>query len=207
MIVSCYLPNTQTLWSSALRALSNPDQQPDTARMPEFMRTQAFGLATANTQLGSWTELRHDTILYVKQGFGYRTLCGYPAGYVDPRVAFWQAMRDMIQRMRSVLGAHLNGIEQYIAHLTRFDSTIASPHEIATAQLNRTPRTDAQTLFLKSVVTKHETQGSGARTWYEGWYPKLFMSSRSEEFLREEYIVADVFTDPSCMSVRGVSVR
>ena len=34
------------------------------AKYPEVMRTRAWGHKTLNTQLASWAELRHDTILY-----------------------------------------------------------------------------------------------------------------------------------------------
>ena len=36
-------------------------------RYPAFMRTQAWARKDIHTALGSWTELKHDTILYAKQ--------------------------------------------------------------------------------------------------------------------------------------------
>ena len=42
-------------------------------------------MKTLTTQLASWTHLRHDTLLYVKQSYSARTACVYPAGYVEPR--------------------------------------------------------------------------------------------------------------------------
>ena len=55
---------------------------------PAFMQTQAWTRKDLNTALGSWTELKHDTILYAKQvmaemggGPGDETP---PHGYVEP---------------------------------------------------------------------------------------------------------------------------
>ena len=59
---------------------------------PEAMRTRAWAMKTLNTQLASWTELRHDTLLYVQQSYTMPMLCGYPAGFVEPRPEFWQRM-------------------------------------------------------------------------------------------------------------------
>jgi len=37
-------------------------------------------MKTLNTQLASWTELRHDTVLYAKQPYTASVLCSYPDG-------------------------------------------------------------------------------------------------------------------------------
>ena len=37
-----------------------------------------------NTQLGSWAELRHDTLLYAKQSYTGIPACEYPDVYVEP---------------------------------------------------------------------------------------------------------------------------
>lgn len=57
------------------------------ARYPVFMQTQAWTRKDLHTALGSWTELKHDTILYAKQvmaelgGGGPEEI---PQGYVEP---------------------------------------------------------------------------------------------------------------------------
>ncbi len=37
-----------------------------------------------STQLASWAELRHDTVLYAKQSYTNAALCAYPDAYVSP---------------------------------------------------------------------------------------------------------------------------
>jgi hypothetical protein len=77
---------TQNLYWSWLYAFQ-PVIAPKDDRFPEFMRTQAWTRKDLNTSLGSWTELKHDTILYAKQvmaemggGPGEEP----PHGYVEP---------------------------------------------------------------------------------------------------------------------------
>jgi hypothetical protein len=50
-----------------------------------------------NTQLASWTELRHDNLLYAKPSYTSGFACSYPCGYVEPMPQFFQSMRTMGQ--------------------------------------------------------------------------------------------------------------
>lgn len=63
---------------------------------PSFMTNQAWTDKSLNTALGSWAELRHDTILYAKQSAAE---CGgdgeeppMPKGYVEPNVEFYNRL-------------------------------------------------------------------------------------------------------------------
>src|SRR6185369_13806541 len=73
-------------WLACLRELSTPTTD---AKYPEAARTRAWAMKTLNTQLASWTQLRHDTVLYVKQSYTAEVTCFYPAGYVEPVPQFW----------------------------------------------------------------------------------------------------------------------
>jgi len=57
---------TQNLYWSWLYALQ-PLLEPKGAQYPAFMQTQAWTRKDLHTALSSWTELKHDTILYAKQ--------------------------------------------------------------------------------------------------------------------------------------------
>ena len=64
---------------------------------PTFMQTAAWRDKELTTALASWTELRHDTILYAKQSYGMATT-GMPApepevvGYVEPVPEFYNRL-------------------------------------------------------------------------------------------------------------------
>jgi hypothetical protein len=77
---------TQNLYWSWLHSL-RPVIDVKDERYPAFMRTPAWLHKDLHTALGSWTELKHDTILYAKQA--YPMLAAMPPqapvrGYVEP---------------------------------------------------------------------------------------------------------------------------
>jgi hypothetical protein len=62
---------------------------------PEFMKGEAWQTKGLVTALGSWTELRHDTLLYAKQSYaelgggpGDEAIPPVPKGYVEPNMDF-----------------------------------------------------------------------------------------------------------------------
>ena len=82
--------NLYNLWLGALRALS-PGRRPAPGQAPRPARGGAhrgLGRRVLNTQLASWAELRHDTILYAKQSYTGGVACEFPDAYVDPYPAF-----------------------------------------------------------------------------------------------------------------------
>lgn len=78
-------------WLNAIRTLS---QSTNSEAYPTAMRSDAWADKNLNTQLGSWTQLRHDNILYVKPPFSPTMVCEYPAGYVEPYPDFYAAISD-----------------------------------------------------------------------------------------------------------------
>ncbi len=96
---------TQNLYWSWLYAFQ-PIIQVKDARYPAFMQTRAWTLKDLNTALGSWTELKHDTILYAKQvmaemgGGGPETP---PHGYVEPNPEAYARLLALAQMTYSGL--------------------------------------------------------------------------------------------------------
>src|SRR4030095_6457757 len=54
-------------------------------------------MRTLNTQLASYTELKHDTVLYAKQPYTAIFVCEYPAGFVEPVPEFWRRMKEIAE--------------------------------------------------------------------------------------------------------------
>jgi hypothetical protein len=77
---------------------------------PDFMRDPAWRTQKLNTHLGSWTELRHDTILYAKQS--YTLEAGAPSyykdpeerGYVEPIEGFYPRLIELTEDTKARLG-------------------------------------------------------------------------------------------------------
>src|SRR5262249_31929779 len=89
-----------TLWLGSLRALSPTAELADTkaAGLPSVTATDTWGRRMINPQLASWAELRHDTILYVKQSYTSGVVCVFPDAYVDPYPEFYAALVRFAER-------------------------------------------------------------------------------------------------------------
>jgi hypothetical protein len=90
-------------WLYALQPMLKPiesDKVPGCLRSQEWLRKQ---LATS---LGSWAELRHDTILYVKQSYTptAESAAPMPHYYVEPQPEVFRRMAKMVLKMRKELG-------------------------------------------------------------------------------------------------------
>ena len=98
--------NLYSGWLYTLAALAKPEARD--GRFPAFMRTPAWSRKELLTALGSWTELRHDTLLYAKQvmaEMGGGEEPEHPRGYVEPNLALWARLLELEQQTRAVLKA------------------------------------------------------------------------------------------------------
>lgn len=98
--------NASTQWMSALKTIADKPQH-----APYFMLTPEWDKKSLNAMLGSWTELKHDAILYAKQPMGAE--CGGAGppdpivkGYVEPNIQFWQKAIDLLKENKKILTTH-----------------------------------------------------------------------------------------------------
>ena len=179
-------------WLQAIRAL-NPSTT--NAVFPEPMRTEAWLDKTMNTQLASWAELRHDTLLYAKQSYTGGIACMYPDGYVEPYPDFYAALADYAARA----GDQLREVpfetdwikERVLDYFATLQSTMGKLEALARKELAE-ERFDGDDLaFLEELV--HMDPGCGDPS-YTGWYPDLFFGGTDlhKDF---EPTIADVHTD------------
>lgn len=83
-------------WMETLMVLQKSDKN-----YPGFMQTDAWKIKGLNSALASWAELKHDAILYAEQPMAAE--CGgggLPTpevmGYVEPNLAFWKQLQEMV---------------------------------------------------------------------------------------------------------------
>ena len=96
---------TQNLYWSWLYALQ-PVFAEKGSQYPAFMQTEAWARKDLQTALGSWTELKHDTILYAKQvmaEMGGGPNENPPKGYVEPNPEAYARLRALAEMTRSGL--------------------------------------------------------------------------------------------------------
>jgi hypothetical protein len=73
---------------------------------PDFMKSRVWARKSLNAALGSWTELRHDTILYAKQSVTAEGEGGEEPrspGYVEPYPAFYAKIAELATTLREGL--------------------------------------------------------------------------------------------------------
>ncbi|MGD0610809.1 MAG: DUF3160 domain-containing protein [Anaerolineales bacterium] len=96
---------TQNLYWSWLYSFQ-PLLTPKDNRYPPFMQTQAWARKDLQTALASWTELKHDTILYAKQvmaEMGGGAPENIPHGYVEPDPEAYARLLALAQMTESGL--------------------------------------------------------------------------------------------------------
>jgi hypothetical protein len=212
--------NLYASWLALLRELSKPTTDP---QFPEAMRSRAWAMKSLTTQLASWTELRHDTVLYAKQSYTSVPACSYPAGFVEPIPHFWKRFEKMALHAAALIektpypdylaeirfyefkdGKHVERTklekrdgkqlrERHVAFFRNFAAQTARLEELARKELAQREMSKDDLKFLDETV-QLARHGSGSAL-HGGWYPGLFYPGR-EECLKWGALVADVHTDP-----------
>ena len=187
-----------TFWLSALRELSGG--QYDATTLPAIARTEAWGRRLLNTQLASWAELRHNTVLYAKQSYTGMALCEYPDGYVDPYPGLFGRLRELgtmaVQRLATVLPSTSGTDSPAVSYFRTFTDVASRLESLANEELAGATRTQADLDFLNdAVVTKRQSVGCSSITVPSGWYAKLFYLS--DDALDSNPTVVDVHTQPT----------
>ncbi len=131
-------------WLDVLRRVVEPKPK----GYPSFMQAAAWQDKSLNTALGSWAELRHDTLLYAKQSTAE---CGEggedeenrpPRGYVEPDVKTYSRLRFLHTQLwkglkaRKLLSENLDGKCRDFDELLGFLVT-ASQKELQNQPLSR----------------------------------------------------------------------
>ncbi len=183
------------MWLKAIKTLS-PNSPAKRENLPLFMQTGAWGLEKMNTQLASWTELRHDNLLYAKQSYTSGDACFYPCGYVEPIPEFYRVLnrtaRIAIEKFKnlSTLTADNDRLFEYLEHLQNVTDTLLS---ISEKELSNTCLNNAEIAFIERLFM--EGGWSSGAVPPNGWYPELFYNV--DDILKNDFLVADYHTTPT----------
>jgi hypothetical protein len=128
---------TQNLYWSWLYALQ-PIFEPKGEQYPAFMQTQAWLRKDMQTALSSWTELKHDTILYAKQvmaemGGGPDEM---PKGYIEPNPEAYARLLALAEMTRTGLESRDLLDEVTRGNLDNLIEQLDFPLKAAQAELN-----------------------------------------------------------------------
>lgn len=190
--------NLYNRWLTALRALS-PATGEAAEGLPAIAQTEAWGRRILNTQLASWSQLRHDTILYAKQSYTSGATCEFPDAMVDPYPELYAALERYATHGQSLaeLASDEAGLQTRIAAYFEALGTIAGTLKgMAEHQRTGEPFTEEQLAFINdAVVINTVPSGCTSALVPGGWYARLFYLQ--ERALEHDPIIADVHTQPT----------
>jgi|GEM_PF-6887379 len=190
-------------WLNAIRAL-NKNTTGD--EYSSVMRTSAWADKNLHTQIGGWTQLRHDNILYAKPPTEIGMICDYPVGYVEPYPDFYASGKrfadfgnQIFKQYRPSRGnpnihyinSSITKFQQRFKHLADVCETLET---LSHKELNREALTEEDIIFLRSIVVRKyigeaEYGGITPESW-DGWYTELIPSLD-----RDQQLVTDIYTN------------
>ncbi len=169
---------------------------------PTFMRTEAWRRKELGTALGSWAELRHDTILYAKQSYTFETSIPVPgqglAGYVEPEPEVFARLSALARYMRRSLAERGVLPDEISWRLVQFESLALSLKQIAERELEAQDLNEADAGVIRNIgkTLEHLVSFPAEETSAE-------IQSETDE---EMAVIADVHTDPNTLSALEVGV-
>jgi hypothetical protein len=186
------------LWLNSIRSLNPPA---DRSPLPQFMQTGAWWQEKINTQLASWTELRHDNILYSKQSYTGMIMCSYPYGYAEPIPAFYSALKEMANQTIEKFSNLPVDLTSQKSFLNGFALTMDTLQTIATKELNNIFLNEKESNFIRSILYTVTTNGpcSGSIAAISGWYANrlIYNYPPPGSITHADNVVADYHTAPT----------
>ncbi len=180
------------VWLNSLREL-NPVEN---ANQPLFMQTAAWHHEKINTQLASWSQLRHDNLLYAKQSYTGMAGCSFPYSYVEPYPEFYANLKLFAENAGSFFN-QLTTDYQGIRTITYFFNNFAEINDklatLAQKELDGIPFSTEENEWLKSMLSKNEGGCDGPT--FSGWFTKLFFEN--SDFTKNDFTVVDIHTQPT----------
>ncbi|MFH1233582.1 MAG: DUF3160 domain-containing protein [Patescibacteria group bacterium] len=166
---------------------------------PTFMQNVAWLRKDLNTFLGSWSELKHDTILYAKQVYAEMGGVGFEKkddrGYVEPNPYVYARLASLLKMTNN--GLEIRGFltPSMKDNLSKMEQLAMSLKIVSEKELNNEKLTDDEYELIRSYGGQLE------HFWLEvnKDEPQFKESTSQRDYLDENpaAIVADVATNPN----------
>jgi hypothetical protein len=188
---------TETLYNSWLYSFQPLLEVPGEG-YPAFMQSPAWVDKQLNTVLGSWAELKHDTILYAKQVYAEMGAGPMPPepvppkGYVEPVPQFYARLAALTAMTREGLASRGLLHPQDDPSLRRLEELARAFQMMAEKELRGEPLTEEEytTIRFYGGELEHLTMAAADNPEAEeGGFPTM-----DEE--PQAAVIADVATDP-----------
>ncbi len=180
------------VWLNSIRAL-NPGEEK--ANQPLFMKTAAWHQEKINTQLASWSHLRHDNLLYAKPSYTGGTGCSYPYSYIEPYPEFYRRLKQYAKdagAFFSQLPSDSYLLGQIVQFFPNFENVMERLEILSEKQLAGVAFSDEENEWLKSMLF---VEGGSGTPPYSGWYADLFFDEWATA--EGDFTIVDVHTQPT----------
>ena len=184
-------------WLYTLKALLEPAP----AGYPSFMRNAAWQDKSLFTALGSWAELRHDTILYGKQSGAEMGDGGEPApykGYVEPNVLFWGRLLSLTKQSHEGLASRKLLSDELKERFEQFEDLLATLKQISEKELRNQKLTEDEYDVIRHIGGQLEYMTLSVMTGNPDTWEMV------NETDRDMAVVADVHTGGDKVLEEGV---
>ncbi|HPR40951.1 MAG TPA: DUF3160 domain-containing protein [Candidatus Methanofastidiosa archaeon] len=149
--------NLYISWLYTLESLS--DEAED--GWPSFMQSDMWELKELNTALGSWAELRHDTILYAKQSYTFEATSMPPQysslGYVEPQPYMYSRLLALTRMARDGLAERDLLTSELEQKYDGLDSLLVSLIEISEKEISSESLTENEFELINDIGTYLES--------------------------------------------------
>jgi len=164
---------------------------------PTFMQSPAWTDKDLHTWLGSWTELRHDTILYAKQSYAVMATGIMPEpelarGYVEPRPEVYARLAALTAQMQAGLGRRNLLNDEMAGKLERMEGLLLMLKTISEKELRGEGLIEEEYATIRFIGDELEHLTTFSEE-IEGQ-----ITSQADERMA---LIADVHTDPNTNQV------
>lgn len=184
-------------WLHTLKALLDPAP----AGYPSFMLNAAWKDKSLYTALGSWAELRHDTILYGKQSGAEMGDGEEPAaykGYVEPNVIFWGRLLHLTRTSREGLVSRKLLSDELKDRFEQFEELLTTLKRISEKELRNQKLTEDEYEGIRHIGGQLEYMTLSVMTGNPDTWEMV------NETDRDMAVVADVHTGGDKVLEEGV---
>ncbi len=204
-LVDAYEPSfwQQSLYNVWLDAIRSLKPLKERSSHPYFMQTAAWQQQKLNTQLASWTHLRHDNLLYAKQSYTGGTACSFPHSFVEPYPQFYHILGEFAARAADFFAQRPENhwlLPRMVEFFKTMHPLMTKLERLAQKELEGEKFSEAEITWLKQMLFYE--LGSGAPP-FSGWYSDLYYrlgEYNQPNYDGTDYVIADVHTQPTTQS-------
>ncbi|MHC1605426.1 MAG: DUF3160 domain-containing protein [Candidatus Methanofastidiosia archaeon] len=178
--------NIYASWLYCLKSFPTPVEE----GWPAFMASGMWHRKELFTALGSWTQLRHDTILYAKQSYTFEATAIPPIkttkGYVEPNPYLYARLLSLVRMAKEGLSQRGILLDEFSTKFDTFDSLLSSLLEISEKEINGKNLTEEEYDVIENIGAIIETITT---------FSSKTQSQIESEADKSNALIADVHTD------------